>query len=312
MKKSDINLDSYQILAFYAFTPLSNKDMYVLSNNIKNISTMNNIKGTVLIALEGVNGTICGKAFEAEKVIKEIESYLPLNCLDIKISWSNKQAFKRLRVRQKKEIVTIGIPDVNPRELVGKYVEPTNWNELISDPNTLVIDTRNEYEIGIGTFTGAINPHTRNFRDFPKWVKTKLPQIIKEKSTKRIAMFCTGGIRCEKATSLLKKEGFNDVHHLQGGILRYLKEIPEDQSQWIGECFVFDQRVSLNHELKPGIHSMCHACGSPLNPEDMKGENYIKGIQCHKCINKYTDKDRFRFAERQRQIDNQKEINPEI
>ncbi len=291
------------ITAFYGFTYLEKEKVDSLVELLKLNAELYQIKGTILIAEEGVNGTICGNEKAINKLIILLESHLPKNCLDKKLSWSTKQAFKRLRVRKKKEIVTIGIPQVDPLKSKGTYIEPANWNEFIDDPDTIVIDTRNKYEIGIGTFRGSLNPNTENFRDFPKWVKENLKRLIKDKKAKRIAMFCTGGIRCEKATSYLLKEGFKNVHHLHGGILKYLEEVPEENSLWEGECFVFDQRVALNHELRPGIHCMCHACGLPLTPEDMKKKTYVPGIQCGKCINKYSSEDRERFAERQRQLE---------
>ncbi len=298
----------YLIAAFYKFTPLSDEEINLILREAKEFGDLYQIKGTILLAEEGINGTICGSESGVKKLFEKLESNLPEKKLDKKFSWSNEFAFKRLRVRRKKEIVTMGIPEVNPLIAVGKYVLPSKWNELIDDPSTLLIDTRNEYEIGIGTFQNALNPHTDNFREFPKWVKNHLASFLKENKPKRIAMFCTGGIRCEKASSYLIQEGFTHIHHLKGGILRYLEEVPNNQSRWQGECYVFDQRVSLNHDLGPGRYKLCHACGFPLAPEDLKKECYIPGVQCHQCKDLFNESDRKRFAERQRQYEKQNHI----
>ncbi len=196
----------------------------------------------------------------------------------------------------------MGVANVNPIEIVGEYVEPEDWNNFVDDSSTLMIDTRNNYEVSIGSFQGAINPHTETFRDFPTWVDQNLLHILEKGNYKRIAMFCTGGIRCEKSTSFLKSRGFSDVHHLRGGILRYLAEVPENESRWEGECFVFDHRVSVDHHLRPGSHKLCFACGMPLSPQDRNNKSYIPGIQCHYCENIFSDDDRERFKERQKHI----------
>mgnify|MGYP003313150492 FL=1 len=232
-----------------------------------------------------------------------MEKLLKVSKINVKYSWTEKQAFRRFKARQKKEIVTIGLKQVNPAKSVGKYIKSCEWNEFLEDPDSVVIDTRNEYEIKIGNFAGALNPHTSSFREFPAWVQKHLKPLIKENPSLKIGMYCTGGIRCEKATSYLIDEGFSDVHHLEGGILKYLEDVSPEKSLWEGECFVFDQRVSLDHDLSPGSHTMCHACGLPISPEDLKKPTYIKGLQCEACVNKFTDSDRARFAERQRQID---------
>ena len=232
-----------------------------------------------------------------------MRDFLPDNSLQVQVSWTHSQAFRRFRVRQKAEIVTMGVADVDPLITVGTYVDPVDWNSLIDDQATLVVDTRNKYEVTIGSFEGAFNPHTDTFREFPARVEDWLRPLVKEKRPKRIAMFCTGGIRCEKATSYLQKNGFSDVYHLHGGILRYLEEIPETQSRWKGECFVFDKRVALNHELSPGVHRLCYACGYPLNPEQRNSSSYVRGVQCHHCELRFNNQDKERFAERQRQID---------
>ena len=210
---------------------------------------------------------------------------------------------KRLvKVRLKKEIVTIGNTEVNPNKYIGKYIEPNDWNELISDPNTILIDTRNEYEVAIGTFKGAINPKTKSFRDLPNWIKNNLENEDDDYKNKKIAMFCTGGIRCEKSTSYLVQKGFTNVSHLKGGILKYLENIPKKKSLWDGECFVFDQRVSVAEELKPGSYLMCHGCRMPLKPEDTKLKSYIHGVSCKYCHNKKSAESKKRYADRQKQI----------
>ena len=219
-----------------------------------------------------------------------------------KYSYSSKDSFNRMKVRLKKEIVTIGNTEVNPNKYIGKYIEPNDWNELISDPNTILIDTRNEYEVAIGTFKGAINPKTKSFRDLPNWIKNNLENEDDDYKDKKIAMFCTGGIRCEKSTSYLVQKGFTNVSHLKGGILKYLENIPKKKSLWDGECFVFDQRVSVAEELKPGSYLMCHGCRMPLKPEDTKLKSYIHGVSCKYCHNKKSAESKKRYADRQKQI----------
>ena len=267
--------------------------------------------GSVLIAHEGVNGTISGPERGVDAVLNHLRAALVLGNdhyarLEVKRSWADRPVFRRFKARRKKEIVTLGVGSVDPRTSVGTYVDPEDWNALVDDPDTLVIDTRNSYETAIGTFNGAIDPGTESFRDFPQWADTTLRSLMKQKGSKRIAMFCTGGIRCEKASSYLQQEGFGEVHHLRGGILKYLEQVPERESRWQGECFVFDQRVALNHRLEPGEYSLCHACGLPVSAEQRTLPSYIKGVQCVHCVDRFTDADRARFAMRQRQIDQKK------
>ncbi len=301
--------EKYQVAAFYCFTALQEELILSLLEALPNHAEEVQVRGTVLLATEGINGTICGPSNGVSSLLEVLNGALSSKTLEVKFSSTSKQAFRRFKARKKCEIVTMGVTGIDPVKLAGDYVAPTHWNSLVSDPETLVIDTRNEYEISIGTFEGALNPHIDTFRDFPAWVDQNLPQIVKEKKSRRIAMFCTGGIRCEKATSYLLKAGFNDIHHLQGGILKYLEEVPEEESLWNGECFVFDKRVALNHKLLPGVHRLCHACGMPLNPEDRQTSSYVRGVQCLHCEDRYTDKDRERFAERQRQIDERMKKN---
>ena len=293
----------YKVAAFYNFLPILDKDILLIKEELKNLANKHEIKGTILLASEGVNGTVCGTEYAIDILIEMLKQFLKISEFNIKYSWTHKQAFRRFKARKKKEIVTIGLKQINPSKSVGKYIKANDWNRFLEDPDTVVIDTRNEYEIKIGNFVGALNPHTNSFREFPLWVQKYLKPLIKEKPSLKIGMYCTGGIRCEKATSYLIEEGFSDVHHLEGGILKYLEDVAPEKSLWDGECFVFDQRVSLDHELLPGSHRMCHACGLPISPEDLKKSSYIKGLQCEGCKNKFTDSDRARFAERQRQID---------
>jgi len=293
----------YKVAAFYNFISIIDQEILLIKEELTNIATNQEIKGTILLASEGVNGTVCGTENAIVQFIETLKKLLKVSDINVKYSWSEKQAFRRFKARKKKEIVTIGLKQINPTKSVGKYIKASEWNEFLEDPDSVVIDTRNEYEIKIGNFDGALNPHTSSFREFPAWVQKHLKPLIDENPSLRIGMYCTGGIRCEKATSYLIEEGFSEVHHLEGGILKYLEDVPSENSLWNGECFVFDQRVSLDHDLLPGSHRMCHACGLPISPEDLKKQTYIKGLQCDACVNKFTDSDRARFAERQRQID---------
>jgi len=294
---------NFQVAAFYCFTPLKEASIVSLLTQLTHDAMEGQVKGTVLLASEGVNGTICGPMNGVTSLLRSIQKTLSGKTFEVKISWASTQAFRRFRARRKSEIVTMGIAEINPIDSVGTYVDPADWNNYLSDPETLVIDTRNEYEIAIGSFEKALNPHIENFREFPAWVDENLHQLVDKKEPKQIAMFCTGGIRCEKATSYLLKKGFKGIHHLQGGILKYLEKIPQKDSLWIGECFVFDKRVALNHKLLPGTHRLCHACGMPLGPQDLKATSYIRGVQCLHCKARYTSQDKLRFAERQKQID---------
>ena len=299
------------VAAFYAFTALDDERRETLLTSLPSLAREGDVLGSVLVALEGVNGTISGPEPGVNAVLDHLRASLDLGDdhyarLEVKRSWADKPMFRRFKARRKKEIVTIGVTSVDPHASVGTYVEPGDWNALVDDPNTLVIDTRNSYETAIGTFDGAIAPGTESFRDFPQWAETTLRPLMEDNGNKRIAMFCTGGIRCEKASSYLQQQGFGEVHHLRGGILKYLEQVPEAESRWQGECFVFDQRVALNHRLEPGEYSLCHACGVPVSAEQRTLPSYIKGVQCVHCVDHFTDADRERFAMRQRQIDQKK------
>jgi len=289
------------VAAFYRFSGLSAEVLPALQSELRELAEAEAVRGTILLAGEGVNGTICGPEAGVHQVLARLRQILGMAELEAKLSWADAQTFARLKVRLKREIVTMGCPTVKPAEQVGTYVPPQHWDALISDPDTLVIDTRNSYEVAVGSFRGAIDPGTESFRDFPTWVEQQLRPLVSARQPKAIALFCTGGIRCEKATAYLLQRGFTGVHHLQGGILRYLEEVPEQSSSWQGECFVFDQRVTVNHQLEPGNHSLCYACGLPLAPAELQHPAYRKGVSCHHCIARFSDADRARFAERQRQ-----------
>ena len=288
------------IISFYKFVTIP--DLEEIKIQIENICSMFDTKGTILIAPEGINGTIEGSKNNIKKFLETLKNNKKFSDIIPKYSYSPKDSFNRMKVRLKKEIVTIGNTEVNPNKYIGKYIEPNDWNELISDPNTILIDTRNEYEVAIGTFKGAINPKTKSFRDLPNWIKNNLENEDDDYKNKKIAMFCTGGIRCEKSTSYLVQKGFTNVSHLKGGILKYLENIPKKKSLWDGECFVFDQRVSVAEELKPGSYLMCHGCRMPLKPEDTKLKSYIHGVSCKYCHNKKSAESKKRYADRQKQI----------
>ena len=292
------NKNEILVAALYKFVEID--DLLSLQSNLYEICEKNNIIGTILIANEGINGTISGKNNEINQTISLLKSDKRFANIEIKYSSTDKQPFHRMKVRLKKEIVTIGLPEINPNKKVGTYVKPEDWNDLISDPNVIVIDTRNKYETKIGSFQNALDPETSSFREFPDWVKKF--KSSKENANKKIAMFCTGGIRCEKASSLMKEEGFEDVYHLQGGILKYLETIDKENSLWNGECFVFDQRVCLTDELEVGSYKMCFACRMPITEEEMQNEKYIEGISCIYCYDKTTKEKKERFGSRQRQI----------
>ncbi|MEC8441078.1 MAG: rhodanese-related sulfurtransferase [Cyanobacteriota bacterium] len=301
-------MTGHLVAAFYAFTPLVNMQRESLLEDLPTLARDGGVVGSVLIAQEGVNGTISGPAIGVESLLKRLRQELTqddrhVSRLDVKRSWADKPVFRRFKARRKKEIVTMGVVEVNPRACVGTYVDPQDWNALLDDPDTVVIDTRNRYETAIGTFEGALDPDTESFREFPEWAEQTLRPLLQQQGSKRIAMFCTGGIRCEKASSFLQQNGFGKVHHLRGGILKYLEQVPEADSRWRGECFVFDQRVALTHQLEPGEHSLCHACGMPLSAEQRGLPTYLKGVQCLHCVDRFNDADRARFQMRQSQIE---------
>jgi len=286
----------YTIAALYHFTRFD--DPAALQGPVLDQCRANGITGTLLLAHEGLNGTIAGPRAGINATLAYIRSLPGCSGLEHKQSHAKDQPFARLKVRLKKEIVSMGQPDVDPLAKVGHYVEPSDWNDLIHAPDVAVIDTRNEYEVAIGTFEGAVDPETTSFREFPAWWEANKHRFHGQ----RIAMFCTGGIRCEKSTNYLLAQGVENVYHLKGGILKYLEEIPAQDSSWQGECFVFDQRVSVGHGLKRGPHVLCYACRRPLLPEDAVRPEYEQGVSCHHCVSVTSETDKGRFRERQKQI----------
>lgn len=257
------------------------------------------VKGTLLLASEGINGTVAGREEAIDGLIAYLEAIPEFVGLEIKFSSAAAMPFHRMKVRLKREIVTMGVDALDPEKSAGTYVAPADWNALIADPDTLVIDTRNEYEVSLGTFQGAVDPGTASFREFPAWVEEHRAEL----DGKKVAMFCTGGIRCEKATAFVKSLGIEDVFHLKGGILKYLEEVPVEQSLWQGECFVFDERVSVSHGLVEGDAELCRACRFPLTPSDRLSPHYEAGISCPHCFEVRSQEDRARYAERQRQVE---------
>ena len=302
----------FTVAALYKFSSINDPES--LHNEIRIRLKSLSISGTILVGEEGINGTISGTNSNIKKAIAFIQSIKGFASLDIKYSESPKNPFIRLKIKLKKEIVTIGDRSINPNKIVGDYVDPKNWNSLIDDKDTILIDTRNDYEYSIGTFKNAINPKTVKFREFPKWVKDQ-NFTEDDKKNKKVAMFCTGGIRCEKASSLMMKDGFENVHHLKGGILNYFQSVKNEDSLWEGECFVFDDRVSVNQDLTVGTYDMCHGCRMPISEDDKKLKEYIKGVACPKCFNTTTEDQKARYMSRQKQVDlakarNQKHIGP--
>lgn len=256
------------------------------------------IKGTLLLASEGINGTVAGKPDAMAELVHYLESIDEIAGMEIKYSHALTMPFHRMKVRLKKEIVTMGVPGIDPLQVVGTYVAPKDWNALISDPDTVVIDTRNDYEFRVGKFARSIDPQTKAFTEFPQWLQAHKPDF----AGKKVAMFCTGGIRCEKATAYAKEIGLSDVFHLKGGILAYLEQVPASESLWEGECFVFDERVTVGHGLALGDALLCRACRAPLTPEERESPLYVEGLSCPHCHDSRTDRDRARYAERQKQV----------
>ena len=307
-----MNFKNYKIVSLYSFFPFQKNLIIELKDRLLKIENKHFLSGLLIFASEGINGTICAEENVIEIVMNLLKKYIDISNLNIKLSFSEKKVFKKLKIKIKKEIVTMGVPEINPLKDTGTYIDSAKWNKVIKNQNTILIDTRNHYEVTIGTFKNSINPNTRNFSEFPKWVDDHLESKIEDKEATNIAMFCTGGIRCEKATSLLKKKGYKNIYHLQGGILQYLDDIPKEKSLFEGECYVFDKRVALDQELEKGSYSICHACGMPVSIQDQKRKEYKKGIQCHFCIDQFSDDDRKRFEERQKQIDRLKVENNKI
>ena len=284
------------VCALYKFVTL--EKFQDLRQPLLKVMEYNNIRGTLLLASEGINGTVAGNRKGIDRLMAWFEKDGRLGNIVTKESFEASNPFYRTKVKLKKEIVTMGIEGIDPKQVVGTYIKPKDWNALISDPDVVLVDTRNDYEVKVGTFEGALNPNTTNFREFPKYVSDNLDP----KANKKVAMFCTGGIRCEKSTAYLKEQGFDEVYHLQGGILKYLEEVREEDTMWQGECFVFDNRVTVNHQLEKGQYDQCHACRLPITKEEQTSDKFLEGISCPYCFDKHTPDQRQRYQERQRQM----------
>ncbi len=288
---------SYVVCAMYKFVALENYQE--IRQPLLSIMEKNHICGTLLLAQEGINGTVAGSREAIDHLLAWFSEDERLTNISYKESFTEEKPFKRCKVKLKKEIVTMGVEGIDPRHVVGTYVKPKDWNALISDPEVFVVDTRNDYEVQIGTFDKAVDPNTTTFREFPDYVKNNM----NPEKHKKVAMFCTGGIRCEKSTAYMKEQGFDEVYHLEGGILKYLEEVPEEETMWQGECFVFDDRVTVDHQLNAGKYDQCHACRMPILEEDKEREEYIKGVSCHHCYDKTSPEQRARYAEREKQME---------
>jgi UPF0176 protein len=286
----------FVVAALYRFVTLDNSAG--LREPLLAVMQAQGVRGTLLLAPEGINGTVAGSREAIDSLLAWLRKDPRMTDLEHKESHTDKMPFARAKVKLKKEIVTMGITGIDPTTTAGTYVQPEDWNALITDPDVVLIDTRNEYEVNVGTFKGAINPHTTTFREFPHYVDSHLDP----KQHRKVAMFCTGGIRCEKSTAFLKEQGFNEVYHLKGGILKYLETVPEAESRWQGECFVFDERVTVDHQLQKGHYEQCHACRMPLSGEDQNSEYYVSGVSCPWCHDLTTKKQQARFSEREKQV----------
>lgn len=285
------------VAALYKFVAL--EDFHEMREPLLDACLTAGARGTLLLAHEGINGTIAGTREGIDQVLGYLRADPRLTDIDHKESLDDHMPFYRMKVKVKKEIVTMGVQGIDPNQRVGTYVKPRDWNEIVNDPDVLLIDTRNDYEYGIGTFHGAIDPHTTTFREFPEYVRTHLDPG----KQKKVAMFCTGGIRCEKASAFMLNEGFEEVYHLQGGVLKYLEEVPEEESTWEGECFVFDNRVAVNHRLEKGQYDQCYGCRHPITEQDKLSDKYQKGVCCPLCFDQLTPAKRARFGERQKQVE---------
>ncbi len=290
--------------ALYKFVELP--DFAALQPPLLACCEAHHVKGTLLLAPEGINGTIAGPEAGVRAVLAYLRADPRLAMLEHKEAWSEEIPFYRMKVRLKREIVTMGVPDVHPALTAGEYVKPQGWNALLRDPSVVLVDTRNSYEVSIGTFEGAINPETASFSELPGWVEREMLAGGKlapvDGKNPRVAMFCTGGIRCEKSTALMRSKGFDEVYHLQGGILKYLETVPEEQSRWQGECFVFDERVSVGHGLEPGKFTLCRSCRDPLGDADRASPQYELGVSCAHCFDQTTDEQKAGYRERQKQV----------
>lgn len=286
----------WPVYSFYRFVPLAGPES--LRDAMLEKMFVHGLVGTILLAREGINGTVSGNPEETGGFLAWLQTFPGLSDMDVRKSWAAAPPFKRARVKLKREIVTMGVPGIDPRRRAGDYVEPEAWNDLLDDPGVLVVDARNDYEVKVGRFDNAVIPHITRFREFPGYAREHLAPG----EGKRIAMYCTGGIRCEKSTAFLKQQGFEEVYHLKGGILNYLCTVPREKSRWRGECFVFDDRVTVDQELEAGSYDQCHACRLPLDDADKAHELYRKGVSCPYCAKEKSDRDRVRYAERERQV----------
>ncbi|OZS42361.1 oxygen-dependent tRNA uridine(34) hydroxylase TrhO [Photobacterium sanguinicancri] len=289
-------MSQYVVCALYKFVTLN--DYEAIRQPLTDLLKANNIRGTLLLASEGINGTVAGKRASIDALLQWFKQDTRLADVVYKESFSKEQPFNRTKVKLKKEIVTMGIEGIDPLNVVGTYVKPSDWNDLISDPEVLLVDTRNDYEVNIGTFKNAVNPNTETFREFPQYVAENLDPA----KHKKVAMFCTGGIRCEKSTAYMKEQGFEEVYHLEGGILKYLEEVPQDESMWEGDCYVFDGRVAVNHQLERSDYDVCNACRLPITSDEQASEHFEKGVSCPKCVDKHSNEQKARFREREKQV----------
>ena len=287
---------SIVVCALYKFIALP--DYQTLQASVLQQLNQHAVRGTLLLAEEGINGTISGHQKDIDAFLRWLQSDARFKEIDYKLSYHTEQPFHRTKVKLKKEIVTMGVTGIDPNKVVGTYVEAEDWNAIISDPDTLLIDTRNEYEVGIGSFVNAVNPNTQTFREFPGYVEKHFDPA----KHKKVAMFCTGGIRCEKASAYMKAQGFDEVYHLKGGILKYLETVDETDSLWEGECFVFDERVAVNHALEKGQYDQCHACRYPVTEKDKRSHHFIPGVSCPRCYQQTSEQKKRRFKERERQV----------
>ena len=284
--------------AFYRFVVLDDTEQ--LRPQLLAQCQAQQVKGNVLLAHEGINGTIAGPEAGVRAVLAWLRADPRLAALVHKEAWATEDPFYRMKVSLKREIVTLGVPDVHAATQAGTYVSPQDWNQLIDDPDVAVVDVRNDYEVAIGTFQGAIDPLTRSFSEFPQWVERN-EALLRGKS--KVAMFCTGGIRCEKSTAYLRQLGFENVYHLEGGILKYLETVAPEDSRWQGDCFVFDERVSVGHGLQPGDHQLCRSCRRPLDAADRASPLFVEGVSCAHCHGSTTAAQKSAYAERQRQME---------
>lgn len=289
-------MSQYVVCAMYKFVAL--EDFEALRQPLQNLMEEKEIRGTLLLAREGINGTVAAKREAIDALLAWFKADGRLADIVYKESFDEHQPFNRSKVKLKKEIVTMGVEGIDPRHVVGTYVKPQDWNDLIADPEVFVVDTRNDYEIEVGTFKHAVNPKTETFREFPDYVKENMDPA----KHKKVAMFCTGGIRCEKSTAYMKEQGFEEVYHLEGGILKYLEEVPAEESLWEGECYVFDGRVTVNHQLEKGSYDLCNACRLPITEQDKQSVHFEQGVSCPKCFDKHTEEQKARFREREKQV----------